>query len=208
MALLTGKRVLSAAVMTIAFASPISAQSLTQDEALTLAFQDAQLERRTAFLDDEQVARASTLAGPDVEVESTVVSYYVATRGGEPVGVAYFDVHRVRTLPQVVMLVVGTDNRVGRVETVSFREPPEYRAPDGWLEQFHGRELDGELSLKGAIANITGATLTSGAVTRATRRVLALHAVIDPFGAEVHDAEAHDADAHDADAGDLTANRR
>ena len=171
----------AAAAMVIAFASSSSAQSLTQDEALSLAFGDAQVERRTAFLNDDQVARASALAGPDVEVESTVVSYYVGTRNGDPVGIAYFDVHRVRTLPQVLMLVVGTDNRVGRVETVSFREPPEYRAPDGWLKQFQGRVLDEQLSLKGAIANITGASLTSGAVTSATRRVLALHAVIDPF---------------------------
>jgi hypothetical protein len=181
MALLKCTEVVTAVAMAIAFASSSSAQSLTQDESLSLAFQDAPVERRTAFLNDDQVARASALAGPDVEVESTVVSYYVASRDGAPVGVAYFDVHRVRTLPQVLMLVVGTDDRVGRVETVSFREPPEYRAPDGWLSQFQGRALDEQLSLKGGIANITGASLTSGAVTSATRRVLALHAVIDPF---------------------------
>ena len=170
------------ALVVLACAGPAGAQTLTQDEALALAFPGAEVERRTAFLDDTQLARASSLAGPDVDVESTVVTYYVAMRRGEPAGVAYFDVDRVRTLPQVLMIVVGTDGRVVRVETVSFREPPEYRAPEGWLAQFHGRVLDNQLSLKGAIANITGATLTSGAVTRATRRVMALHSIIDPFG--------------------------
>ena len=169
------------ALAVLTCAAPVSAQTLSQDEALALAFPSAEVERRTAFLDETQLARASELAGPDVDVESTVVTYYVATTRGEPIGVAYFDADRVRTLPQVLMIVVGANGRLARVETVSFREPPEYRAPDGWLAQFHGRVLDDQLSLKGGIANITGATLTSGAVTRAIRRVMALHSIIDPF---------------------------
>ena len=180
---MTRTGVAAGALAVVAWASSVSAQTLTQDEALALAFPCADVERRTAFLDEAQLARASALAGPDVDVESTVVTYYVAIRRGEPAGVAYFDADRVRTLPQVLMIVVGTDGRLARVETVSFREPPEYRAPGGWLQQFAGRALDDDLSLKGGIANITGATLTSGAVTRATRRVMALHAIIDPFSA-------------------------
>jgi hypothetical protein len=158
-----------------------AAQILTQDQALALAFPGAALERRTAFLGDAEIQRAAELAGPDVPVESAVVTYYVASDAGRPVGVAYFDAHRVRTLPQVLMVVVGPEGRVARVETVSFREPPEYRAPDGWLRQFDGRALGPALSLRGEIPALTGATLTAGSATRAARRVLALHAVIDPF---------------------------
>jgi hypothetical protein len=166
-----------------AVASPAAApaQTLTQDEALALAFPGAEVERRTAFLDDAALSEAGRLAGPGVDVESTVVTYYVAHRGGEPVGVAYFDAHRVRTLPQVLMVVVALDDRIVRVETVSFREPPEYRAPDGWLRQFDGHALDDDLVLRRGIATMTGATLTAGAATRAARRTLALHRVIDPF---------------------------
>jgi len=156
-------------------------QTLTQEEALTLAFPGAQVERRTAFLGDDELARAAELAGPDVDIESTVVTHYVARRDGRPVGVAYFDAHRVRTEQEVLMVVVGPDALVLRVETVSFREPPEYRAPAGWLRQFDGHALDGALSLRGDIATITGATLTANAATRATRRALALHQVIDPL---------------------------
>jgi len=119
-----------------------------------------------------------------VEVQATVVSYYVATGAAGPVGVAYFDAHRVRTLPEVLMVVVDVGGKVARVETVSFREPPEYRAPEGWLRQFDGHALDDRLSLRGDIPALTGATLTAGAATRATRRALALHAVIDPFAQE------------------------
>ena len=163
-------------------ATPLFGQTITQDEALALAFPAATLERRTAYLDDAQLTSAATLAGDGVPIESGVISYYVALESGAPVGLAYFDAHRVRTLPEVLMIVVGADDRVRRVETVRFREPPEYRAPDGWLRLFDDRVLDGDLSLRAGIPNMTGATLTSRAVTAAVRRVLALHAVIDPLG--------------------------
>jgi hypothetical protein len=174
----------SAAAVVAASLNPVvvSAQTLTQDEALELAFPGADFVRRTAYLDDETLDSAGRLAGPDVPIESTVVTYYVAQRAGEAVGVAYFDVHRVRTLPEVMMVVVGRDDRILRLESVSFHEPPEYRAPAGWLRQFSDGGLDEDLSLKGEIANITGATLTAGAASRAVRRSLALHEVIDPLG--------------------------
>lgn len=163
------------------FAPALDAQ-LTQDEALRMAFGSSEVERRTAFLDEEQLDAARALAGPRSGIERGVVSYYVASDRGAPVGVAYFDAHRVRTLQEVLMIVVDLEGRVERVETVSFREPPEYEAPEGWLAQFLGRPLDDELSLRGDIAPMTGATLTANAVTQAVRRALALHDVIDPFG--------------------------
>lgn len=175
---------LVAAALVAAAVGPLrsSAQALTQDEALALAFPGADFERRTAYLDDAQLDRATRLAGPAVPIESTIVTYYVASLGGRAVGVSYFDVHRVRTLPEVLMVVVGSDERIRRIESVAFHEPPEYRAPNGWLRQFDDAGLDEDLSLKGGIANLTGASLTAGAVTRAARRTLALHAVIDPLG--------------------------
>ncbi|MEQ9399298.1 MAG: hypothetical protein RJQ04_09000 [Longimicrobiales bacterium] len=164
-----------------AAARPVGAQTLTQDEALALAFPGADIDRRTAYLDDAQMERARSLAGGSVAVESGIVTYYVARKDGHDVGVAYFDPHRVRTLPEVLMFVVGRDGRIRRTEVVRFSEPPEYRPPDGWLGLFEGRALDDELSTKGAIPNLTGATLTALAATGAARRILALHAVLAPF---------------------------
>lgn len=185
MALLRIHLRVAVAALVVAAALPASAdgQTLTQDEALRLAFGSADVERRTAFLQDVQLDEARALAGSRVGIDQAIVTHYVATERGEPVGVAYFDAHRVRTLQEVLMIVVDPRGRVVRVETVSFREPPEYRAPNGWVGQFLGRGLDDGLSLRGDIASITGATLTANAVTSAVRRVLALHRVLDPFGA-------------------------
>jgi Na+-translocating ferredoxin:NAD+ oxidoreductase RnfG subunit len=116
-------------------------------------------------------------------VAQSVVSYYVATRDEKPVGVAYFDSHRVRTVNQVLMIVLRPDDRISGIEVLRFAEPPEYKPGEPWLAQFQGKALSPKLSLRGDIAMMTGATLTSNAVTRAARRVLALHHQIRPFAA-------------------------
>ena len=161
----------------------LRAQTLrTQAEALELAFPGAAIERRTAYLTDAQLDRARRLAGEDVEVDQGIVTYYTARRAGRPVGVAYFDTHRVRTMAEVAMVVVAPDSRIERVEVLKFMEPPEYRAPEGWIEQIEGRPLDDDLSLKAGVRPLAGATLTARALTRAARRILALHTVISTPG--------------------------
>lgn len=166
----------------------LSAQ-LSLREALESAFpKPAVIERRTAFLSDADLAAAQAEAGPDAPVGQRVVTYYVAIRDGTPVGVAYFDSHRVRTLNEVVMIAVqpgdsARDDKIRSIEVLRFAEPPEYHASEAWLGQFKGRALNQELSLKRAIANLSGATLTANAITRAARRVLAIHRRIRPFQA-------------------------
>jgi electron transport complex protein RnfG len=161
--------------------SALQAQ-LTRDEALRAAFPlPATIERRTAFLSAADLEAARQQAGPDVPVTQRVVTYYLARIRDSVVGVAYFDSHRVRTLNEVLMIVVVSPGRIRNIEVLRFAEPPEYHATEPWLEQFRNQSLSAELSLKGSIRNLTGATLTSNAIVRAARRVLALHARIHPF---------------------------
>jgi electron transport complex protein RnfG len=174
---------LVAALLTPGLPSSATAQErLTQDQALRVAFPaPATIERRTAFLTDAELDSARTLAGSDADITQSVVTYYVARNGDTPVGVAYFDGHTVRSAVEVVMIVVGRDSRVREVEVLRFDEPPEYRATGPWLDQLHDKRLDESLSLKGGVMNLTGASLTSRALVRATRRMLALHQIIHPF---------------------------
>jgi Na+-translocating ferredoxin:NAD+ oxidoreductase RnfG subunit len=158
-------------------AAPAAAKVfLSVDEAIQAAFPGCQVERRTAYLTPAQLAKARELAG--VEVPSALVSYHTATRNGQPAGTAYFDTHRVRTLPETLMIVVDPQGKVARIEVISFREPEEYMPRSAWYQQFLGRTLDRELQLKQGIRPVTGATLTARATTAAVRRVLALHQVI------------------------------
>src|SRR5512139_1878365 len=101
--------------------------------------------KKTAFLDAAQAARAEQLAGQ--KLPSKVVAYFAATdpATGKPAGWAYVDTHIVRTLPETVLVVLDAAGAVGRVEILSFNEPPEYMLSSPWLAQFGGRQLDGEL---------------------------------------------------------------
>ncbi len=170
-------RALLAALVLLGWAGQASSKVfLTVDEALRLAFPGAGMTRRTAYLTAEQVRRAKELSGE--EVPSALVTYYEAKRNGQPAGIAYFDTHRVRTLPETLMVVVDPQGKVARVEVISFREPEDYLPRGAWYEQFLGRKLDRDLQVKRNVHPVTGATLTVRATTSAVRRVLALHQVI------------------------------
>lgn len=150
---------------------------LSVDEALRLAFPGCRMEHRSAFLTPAQLKKARELSG--VEVPSSLVSYYLADcqESGKS-GSAWFDTHRVRTLPETLLIVADAQGTVTRIEVISFREPQEYMPRGPWYGQFLGRRLDADLQLKRGIRPVTGATLTARATTAAVRRVLALRQVV------------------------------
>ncbi len=150
---------------------------LKQEEALKLAFPAAVIERKTSYLTEAQQKEAQKLSG-DSELPAALVSYYVGSKDGRVIGAAYFDTHVVRTMPETIMVVVDPSGSIARIEVLSFSEPEEYLPRPHWYEQFQGKPLDKELSMKRAIRPVTGATLTAHATTDAARRVLALDAVI------------------------------
>lgn len=154
---------------------------MTADEALALAYPDCEVERETVFLTEEQLAEARRLSGE--EIRSSILHPYRAVcpagKGRTVVGgTAYFDVHRVRTLEETLMIALDASGAVQRIEVLSFREPEDYLPREVFYEQYEGKTLNPDLQLKRDIRNVTGATLTARATTEATRRVLALHRVI------------------------------
>ncbi len=177
---LVGVFLLPLMVMAFAGKAP-AAVLLSQEEALALAFPGARVERRTAYLDGEQIDEVKRLAGPGVEPARAMMPYYLATHEGETVGVAYFDTRRVRAEAATVMYVVDPTGRLARVEVIAFNEPREYLPRPAWLQQFTGRALDKDLALKRGIRGMTGASLTARMVTAGARRILALHTVIAPL---------------------------
>jgi len=150
---------------------------VTVEEALGLAFPEAPTTRETLFLTDDQ--RTAAAEGSGTVVASALVTRFVATGSeGAVVGYAYLDTHRVRTLPETLLVVLDAGGEVRRVEVVAFREPMEYLPRESWYDQYGGKGLDEDLALKRGIRPVTGATLTARATTEAVRRVLAIHAAV------------------------------
>ncbi len=171
------RRLFAAVAVALAATTLDAKVFLTQAEALKLAFPGAAVERRIEYLTAAQQKEAQTLSGDD-EPPSAIVSCYVGTKDGHVVGTAYFDTHVVRTMPETIMVEVDPAGAIVRIEVLSFSEPEDYLPRARWYEQFHGKPLDDELSLKRAIRPVTGATLTAHATTDAARRVLALDRVL------------------------------
>lgn len=159
-------------------AAPAGARVLlAQREALALAFPPGTaVERRTAYLTEDERLRAQAAAR--AKVESGVWTYYVGRSSAGPQGYAYFETHVVRTMTETVMAVVEPGGRLRSVELLAFAEPDDYRPTPRWLGQFEGRGEGGELFVGRALRNMTGATLTSHALSDSVRRVLAVHEVI------------------------------
>lgn len=150
---------------------------MTQQQALDSAFpKGTTVVRQPLFLSPQQLQQAKKLSGVDFDDELFV--RYLGKRGNDVVGYVYFDAHRVRTLPETLMIVVTPDAKVQRIEILSFNEPEDYFPKERWLEQFQGRKLDEDLSLRKKIRPMSGATLTGRAITNASRKVLAIHQVV------------------------------
>ena len=149
----------------------------TREEVLAAVYPAATVEAERVFLTREQVDRASALAR--VDVDSQLVARYVARHGEQVVGRAYVDTHVVRTKRASLLIALGRDGTVKRVEVTAFLEPREYIAPEPWLRQFDRRPLSDEVALERSIRPIAGATLTAHSTTDAVRRVMAIDQVLE-----------------------------
>lgn len=166
-------------ILTAIFASAAQARVfMTQQQALAGAFPaGTKVTRQALFLSPEQSTAAQKESG--VEFKDRMIVRYAGTNAaGVVIGYAYFDTHMVRTLPETVMVVVNAKSEVEKIEILSFDEPPDYFPRQRWLDQFDGRRLDDDLSLKRKIRPISGASLSGRAIVNASRKVLALHRVL------------------------------
>jgi hypothetical protein len=160
--------------------TPSSAQVFsTQQQALDRAFPKPQtIERQTLFLDGKQVEAIQKLAR--AKLESKIVTYYVGKDGEKIAGYAFFATDIVRTKAATYMAVVNPDSAVRFVEILAFYEPMDYFPMPRWLDLFRSKLLNDNLWPRRDIHNITGATLTTQAITQGVRRMLAIFQVAVP----------------------------
>lgn len=154
----------------------VGAQTISRDEALASAYPGASIRTEQVFLTAAQQKLVAEASG--AEAGSAFVVRYLATKDGKVVGRAYVDTHTVRTKKESLLVILGPEGRVKRVEVIAFLEPAEFHAPDAWLRQYTDRALTPDLTLSRAIRPIAGATLTARATNNAVRRVLAIDQVV------------------------------
>ena len=162
-------------VLALAVAPALGQVKMTTEAALKLAFPKCRIERRTITLTDKQKAEIAKRCGQ--KFTKSMVFAYLARRDGKLVGTAWFDVHKVRSKKQLLMVAVTPEHTVHRVEVLAFAEPRRYAAPSRWLRKLNKKRLGG-LRPGRDVPRITGATLTVRATTRCVERNLALHRTV------------------------------
>ncbi len=149
----------------------------TPEGALQSLYPGASVEVKNYILSREQQEKAKKIA--KVPVDSRLVSFYLVKKEGKTVAYGYVDIHKVRTHPETVLFVINPQGKIEVIEILSFNEPLEYMADENWLALFKGKSLDNSpLRVNRDIPNMTGATLTARAITKASRRALALWKVL------------------------------
>jgi len=149
---------------------------LSQSAALERAFPGATIERRTLYLNKQQVDAVEHAARS--RLPSAVVSLFEAHTGEQLTGRGLLDTHVVRTMPETVLVPLEPDGRLRAAMVLQFGEPPDYLPREGWLRSFEGKGLDEELWPGRGIHRVSGATLTVQALTEAVRRCLAIDALV------------------------------
>lgn len=148
----------------------------TVPQTLSKVFPGAgQIEKRNAYLDKNQIRTINENLENKIDEQSTLITYYEYSENHKMIGYAYIDTGRVRKETETLMIVVNPDESIRDIEILQFSEPKEYAPSDPWKKQFEAKNFQDFKSGKSNIVGITGATLTSKAVTRAVQKVLAVH---------------------------------
>ncbi len=149
----------------------------SREEALALAFPDAErTETRVFPLTEDEQQQAATLSSSQLEAKQTTI--YVGHKGEQVLGYAFLDTRNVRTLPGTFLVVISPTGSVQKVMVIAFHEPDDYLPLERWLRQFEEKSLGPDVRLHHGIHGITGATLSSQAVTNAVRLSLALFQIL------------------------------
>ncbi len=141
-------------------------------------YPESKVEIKNMILKKDQLEKAKKIAR--LNIRTRLVSFYIVRdKAGNIIAYAYVDTHRVRTKPETVLYIINTKGEIEIIEVLAFMEPPEYKADRRWLDLFIGKSImKDRIALKKDIPNVTGATLTSRAITKSVRKVLAIWQVV------------------------------
>ena len=102
---------------------------------------------------------------------------YVITCDNKPEEYLYVDSHIVRTLNETSIISIKNDVVTNYIVS-SFGEPPEYKAPRKWYNQFIGYTGSKVLKASDNIDALSGATLTVNSSVNTVNKIMAMHQIL------------------------------
>lgn len=132
---------------------------------------------KNIILTDQQKVEAERLSG--MKIGAKMVSFYLAVLNGNIIAYGYADAHPVRTHQELVLYTIRSSGEIDKVNVIAFNEPSEYMPSVRWLTLFSDKSLkNNSLIIRKDIDVMSGATLTSRAVTGGCRKALSLWEVL------------------------------
>lgn len=160
-------------------------QIQTRNEAMSSIIEGAEFEDMQTVLSAEEVAAAGVTL-PAGRSAAGISGVYKATVDGQPAG--YCVEVQPKGFGGALTMIVGinADNTIAGAQVTSHAETPglgaKSQADPEWIKQYAGQEASGQLAVTkdgGAINAITGATITSRAVTDGVNTAAAYVATLD-----------------------------
>jgi H+/Na+-translocating ferredoxin:NAD+ oxidoreductase subunit G len=163
----------------ILFGFAVSAQAQTTvflkpSEALKLIFKDSQEVIQEGHpVTGEVRSKAGEKLKYDLPKDH--YTFYVGKTNGHIDGYALIDEQVGKVQPITFLTRISPEGKVDAVEVMVYRESHGGEvASRRFLNQFRQKTLNDELRLHGDIINVTGATLSSGALVTGVKRALVL----------------------------------
>lgn len=154
----------------------------TESEALNESFPESSFKKETIELNSHLKDKITENLGKNVYESSIDVSE--ARLDGVVQGYGFTMNQIGKTKNITFMVTMDTKGTVIAVKILTFRESQGFEVKNKrWLAQFKGKDILSRLRVKKDIDNISGATMSSRAVTKGVARAIAIfHALKDNLG--------------------------
>ncbi len=169
-------RVVIAFLLLISFGFSQAGLLINPEQALKEQFPNTEIKKKNILLSKKQVKQIQQLAKS--KLRSSIVTVYIVNQKEKVLAYGIIHTHKVRTKKETVLFTLTPDCKIKDIEIIAFYEPPEYMPSDRWLKIFEGKSAKAQLRLKRDIPNITGATLSSKAITLASKQVVSICEVV------------------------------
>lgn len=145
---------------------------LTPQEALKITFQNSQeIVAEKKILTPEQMQVAEKKLGQPINKNTW--NFYLAKTGAQVDGYAVIDNEMGKMEPITFMTAINPDGTIKSVELLVYRETHGQEVHErNFLKQYKGKKNSDPLRVGQDIKNITGATISSHAVTYGVKRDL------------------------------------
>lgn len=161
------------------FSASVSTRSyFTEEEAFEKAFPEGtKIEKRVVFVFDEQRERIKSLA--NVKSVSGTFTYYEGIREGETIGYAVIKNVLGKLSHITFMVILDPEGEIDMVEILASQGlwGADIRQKR-FLDQFKKKTINDPLRLKSDIDAITGATISSRALTEGIKEILGYLSVL------------------------------